>query len=217
MATLLPSIIDMQRHMASEVETLRQNMHKLEDFIGRIATEQPRSLGHAAPNDGDWAATTKATPTTASCPPPDASWPDALAQVAQDVRNFDLKLEQYIAHFQVENSQKTLLLHEMSSKLEDERRNEQLRSDLTHVRMEEISAQVDGIYATNHGDHIRIDVMNSNLQEIVATIATVNTSVESIGTSMGQLKSSVAAFQTTVNDRLDALEAAASSDRGRPT
>ena len=215
MATLLPSIIDMQRHMASEVETLRQNMHKLEDFIGRIATEQPRSIGHAAPNDRDGATTTTATTTTAPSPP-DASWPDALAQVAQDVRNFDLKLEQYIAHFQVENSQKTLLLHEMSSKFEDERRNEQLRSDLTHVRMEEISAQVDGIYATNHGDHIRIDVMNSNLQEIVATIATINTSVESIGTSMGQLKSSVASFQTTVNDRLDALESVVSSDRGRP-
>jgi len=206
MATLLPSMIDMQRHMASEIETLRQNMHKLEDSIGRIASEQPQSSEHAAsPSDGDLATT------TAPCNP------DTLAQVAQDVRNFDLKLEQYIAHFQVENSQKTLLLHEMSSKFEDERRNEQLRSDLTHVRMEEISAQVDGIYATNHGDHIRIDVMNSNLQEIVATIATINTSVESIGTSMGQLKSSVAAFQTTVNDRLDALEAAASSDRGRPT
>jgi len=209
-------MIDMQRHMASEIETLRQNMHKLEDIIGRIATEQPRSIGHAAPNDGDWAATTTAT-TTAAFSPPDAFWPDALAQVAQDVRNFDLKFEHYIAHFQVENSQKTLLLHEMSSKFEEERRNDLLRSDLTHVRIDEISAKLDGIYATSHGDHIRIDVLNSNLQEIVATIAKINTSVESIGTSMGQLKSSVASFQTTVNDRLDALEATVSSDRGRPT
>ena len=201
MATLLPSIIDMQRHLTSEMETIRQNVHKLEDALTRISSE-PKSRGNATPIES--------SPTPASITA-DLSWRDSVSQCVTDIRNVDLKLEQYIAHFQVENSQNSLLLHEISSKVDDEHRNEQLRSDMTNQKIQDINTQVDGIYATSHGDHIRIDVLNSNLQDIVSTITTINTSVESISASICELKSISGAFQTAVNDRLSVLESESKS------
>jgi hypothetical protein len=195
MATLLPSIVEMQRHITSEVELLRRNMHKLEDVVSRLATAEPI---HAS--------ATAVAPTTVA----DTSslGHDELAQCMREIRNLDLKLEQYIAHFQVEHSQQSLLSHDASSRLDEAIRNEQLRNDMTNQKVQDLATRVDEIYATTHGDHIRLDVLNSNLQGMISTIATINQSVESMSTSVNDLTATFGAHRALVNGRLDALEKA---------
>lgn len=196
MATLLPSIIDMQRHITSEIALIRQNIHKLEDSIS--AASAPPISGASEPRHIVASIATDAS----------SSLHDALAQCAQQIRNVDMKLEQYIAHFQVEHSQHALLLHDLTSKLDESSRSEQLRSDLANQKLQDLSVQMEGTYTTSHGDHIRIDVLSSNLQEMSSTIGAIHRNIESIGTSVSDLRVDFQSHQERVNGRLDKLEKA---------
>jgi hypothetical protein len=195
MATLLPSIIEMQRHISSEVELIRQNMHRLEDSMGRLASESA----------------TKALVQVSLTEPsvinhnPDASLHAAVAKCVNDTRSSDMKFEQVVAQLQFENARNTHLFQDISSKNEEARRDEQLRSDMSNQKIQDTCTKVDGVYAVSHGDHIRIDVLNTNIQDIVRKIATIEKHLASIDL----LTSNFGAHQTVVNGRLDLLEKAA--------
>lgn len=195
MATLLPSIVNMQRHLTGEVELLRQNMHKLEDSVGRLSNIEAGRVHPSAETSDGLSNQTQSV----------------VVQLTHDVLNVDLKLDQHIADFQRDQSQKTLLLHDISLKLDDEVRNSQLRSDIATQKAQDCTSKVEGIYATSHGDHIRLDVLNANVQDIFATIGTLRSHVDAIGASMSQVASDFGAYQTTINGRLDLLERAASA------
>ena len=199
MTTLLPSIIDMQRHMASEVDVLRRNVSKLEDSIGRIVNDTNlRNRDVDVRNERTLDVAFDANPTSTH----------------EDIRTMDLKLEQYLAQLQVDHTQKTFQLNDIATKMEEMTRHEQVRSDATLQTLHEMHTQIsklEGEYAMNHGDHIRIDVVSSNLQDITAAIATLNKNLESMDASISQLTATFGTYQTTVNGRLSALEKAVKS------
>ena len=198
MVSLLPSIVDMQRHITGEVGLLRQNMHKLEDALGQIAKMEPVAYPRSM-----------SVPTAASPPMPvDPELNAFVANLTQDVLNIDLKLDQYIAHFQAELSHKTLTLNDISSKVDDGIRSAQLNADATNQKLHESDAKIDDTYVTSRADHIRLDVLNANLQEMVSTIGTISKNIERFDTLQKQIASDTVAFRETVNARLGALETA---------
>ena len=139
----------------------------------------------------------------------------APLQSAIDLRAIEAKVDQALAQQQVEQSQASRALHDLvakvdalaarlddlAAKVDDVARYEPLRTELVN-QMQDVRSQMEGAYATNHGDHIRLDVVNTNIQEIVASIEGVKQNVETMRAGLGDLNARVEAVEKAAVQRV---------------